>query len=188
MTVDHKIIEDCKRGRRRAQNKLYTKYARLMLGVCLRYSKDLAEAEDILQEGFIKVFSNISKLKDNGAIEAWIRRIMINTAISQVSKKKVYFDPIDESLPYDETEQEDLYLPVDPDALMEMVQNLPEGYRMVLNLYVFEGFTHKQIAQLLGIRETTSKTQLFKARKYLRKQLESKKLFTQNTVNNETIV
>lgn len=157
-----------------------------MLGVCLRYSKDLPEAEDILQEGFIKVFSNIHQLKEYGALEAWIRRIMVNTAISHLNKKRLHFDAIDDSVSYEQEAQDEGYLPVEPATLMKMIQELPAGYRTVLNLYVFEDFTHKQIAEILGITESTSKTQLFKARNLLRKQLENKNRTTQNIVRHET--
>ena len=116
MIVDHKIIEDCKAGKRRAQNRLYQKYAGVMLGVCLRYSKNLVEAEDVLQEGFIKVFSNISKLKDSGAIKAWIRRIMINTAITHSNKKKIYFEEINDDMISEADQDENTFLPVDPEV------------------------------------------------------------------------
>jgi len=186
MIVDHKIIEDCKAGKRRAQNRLYQKYAGVMLGVCLRYSKNLVEAEDVLQEGFIKVFSNISKLKDSGAIKAWIRRIMINTAITQCNKKKIYFEEINDDMISEADQDENTFFPVDPEVLMDIIQNLPEGYRMVLNLYIFEGFSHKEIANALNITESTSKSQLFKARKSIKKTLEDMHLINQNLVENET--
>ena len=186
MIVDRKIIEDCKAGKRRAQNRLYQKYAGVMLGVCLRYSKNLVEAEDVLQEGFIKVFSNISKLKDCGAIEAWIRRIMANTAITHCNKKKIYFEEINDDMLTEPDQDENTFLPVDPDVLMDIIQNLPEGYRMVLNLYIFEGFSHKEIANALNITESTSKSQLFKARKSIKKTLEDMHLMNQNLVENET--
>jgi len=186
MTVDNKIIEDCKAGKRRAQNMLYQKFSGIMLGICLRYSKNLAEAEDVLQEGFLKVFNNINTLKDIGAINGWIKRIMINTAITQSKKKKIYFEEINEEMVTESDPDEEAFLPVDPEILIGIIQSLPEGYRMVLNLYVFEGFSHREIANVMNITESTSKSQLFKARKSIKKILENKNLINQNLVENET--
>lgn len=172
MSVDDKIIEGCISGKRRAQNQLYQKYASGMLGVCLRYSKNLAEAEDILQDGFIKVYKNIKNFRKEGSFEGWIRRIIINSAITHINKNKISFNEIDEEkMEYpDETETES-YSPVDQEVLLNLIQKMPEGYRMVMNLYVFEGFTHKEISNVLNISENTSKSQLSKARKYLKNKL-----------------
>ena len=185
MNVDRKIIEDCIAGKRRAQNKLYNSLSGVMLGLCMRYSKNLAEAEDILQEGFIKVFTHIKKIKDYSALEGWIRRIMINTAITYIKKNKVYFEALNETEIPEQDAEDDVFYPVDPEILLEIIQQLPEGYRMVLNLYVFEGYSHKEIAELLSISENTSKTQLFKARRNIRTTLESKNLVTKKPVKNE---
>ncbi|MEZ5082368.1 MAG: sigma-70 family RNA polymerase sigma factor [Bacteroidales bacterium] len=170
MAVDHKIIEECIAGNRRAQSKLYKKYAAGMLGVCLRYSKNKEEAEDILQDGFIKVFTNIKKLKDYYAVEGWIKRIMVNTAITYFKKKKIYFENIDD-IEFAENTEEEAFYPVDAETLMKVIQHLPIGYRTVLNLYVFESYTHREIANLLGISENTSKTQLMKARRHIKSKL-----------------
>ncbi len=185
MTVDHKIIEDCKSGKRRAQSILYNMYAGVMLGICLRYSRNLNEAEDIMQEGFIKVFRYIGNLKDPDALKAWIKRIMINTAITHSKKNKIHFDELNEDT-ISEIEQEDeSYSPVDPEVLIGLIQKLPEGYRMVLNLYVFENYSHKEIANMLNISENTSKSQLFKARKSIRSSLELMNLVNKYPVENE---
>lgn len=188
MTVDQKIIEGCKAGKRRAQNRLYTMYAGAMLGVCLRYCSNLAEAEDVLQEGFIKVFTNISRLKDPGAISGWIRKIMVNTAITHATKKKLYFDEIKEDTLMVEEPEEATYQAADPELLIGIIQNLPAGYRMVLNLFVFEDYSHKEISEALNISESTSKSQLFKARKAVRKEVESMNMKNKNLVNHETRV
>jgi len=174
MSVDEKIIEGCISGKRRAQNQLYQKYSPGMLGVCLRYSNNLAEAEDILQEGFIKVFKNIKNFRKEGSFEGWIRRIIINSAITYISKNKITFKEIDEDKMEltEETETNESYIPVDPEVLLKLIQNMPEGYRMVINLYVFEGYRHKEISEILNISESTSKSQLSKARKYLKNELE----------------
>lgn len=185
MTVDHKIIEDCKAGKRRAQSRLYKAYAGAMLGICLRYCTSRAEAEDILQEGFIKVFSNITQLKENAALGAWIRTIMVNTAITHARRNKIDFYEINEDIIADPEQDENTLLPIKPEALISMIQELPHGYRMVLNLYVFENFSHKEIAAKLNISESTSKSQLFKARKAIRKAVENMNLNNNNLVKNE---
>lgn len=151
---------------------LYERYAGVMLSVCMRYAKNRDEAEDLLQEGFIKVFDKISTFRGQGSLEGWIRRIMINHALNYIKSKKLVFlqeDPqrwsdhlADDSHP--EAEQE-LYT---PEMMMKAVQELPDGYRVVFNLYVVEGFNHREIAESLGISENTSKSQLSRARRYLR--------------------
>jgi RNA polymerase sigma-70 factor (ECF subfamily) len=175
MTVDEKIIQGCIDGKRRAQNQLYNAFAPGMLGVCMRYCKNVAEAEDVLQEGFVKVFRYIKKFRGEGSFEGWIRRIMVNTAITNFNKRgKIYHEEINENTVSSESEPtgDEVYLPVDTETLMRLIQRMPEGYRMVLNLYVFEGYKHKEISGILDISENTSKSQLSKARKYLKNEME----------------
>lgn len=176
MSADKNIIEGCIAGKRNAQRQLFNKYSPAMLGVCLRYCKNLGDAEDVLQEGFIKVFGNLKSYRGTGTLGAWIKRIMINTALTQI-KKKVNFSTLTDELTEDAyligvSEEEVEYMPVDPEILIRMIQDMPEGYRTVLNLYVFEEYSHKEIAGMLNISENTSKTQLLKARKHLRSRLE----------------
>lgn len=173
MSVEEKIVDGCISGKRRAQNQLYQKYAPGMLGVCLRYSKNLTEAEDILQEGFIKVFKNIKNFRKEGSFEGWIRRIIINSAITHINKNKISFKEIDEDkmdFP-EQTETNETFAPVSQEVLLHLIQNMPEGYKMVLNLFVFEGYSHREISETLNISENTSKSQLSKARKYLKNKL-----------------
>jgi RNA polymerase sigma factor (sigma-70 family) len=176
MTVDQKIIEGCIEGKRRSQNQLYTKFSSGMLGVCLRYCRNLEDAEDVLQEGFIKVFRAIHTFRGESSIGSWIKRIMINTAITHnkklISSQFESIDLLDESNFEEKDEDTAIYQPVEPETLLKCIQQLPQGYRTVLNLYVFEGYSHKEIAGLLKITENTSKTQLFKARNHLRISLE----------------
>lgn len=146
-----------------------------MLGVCMRYASNRDEAEDIVQEGFIKVFQRITSFRREGSFEGWIKRIMINQALNHYRKnrKQPYHSVIEE---IDETEILNLEEPepLDPipaDTLLNMIQKLPEGYRMVFNLYVFEEYSHKEIAESLNVSESTSKTQLLKARRLLRKKI-----------------
>jgi len=146
------------------QRELYQRFAPKMYGVCLRYAGNAEEAEDILQEGFIKVFNKIGSFRSEGSFEGWIRRIFVNTAIEHF-RKKIYLQPITD---YEEDTVEGKYLTV-LDSLAEkdiiqLVQQLSPGYRTVFNMYVVEGYTHKQIAEALGISEGTSKSQLSRAK------------------------
>ncbi len=181
MDEKEKIIKACKKGKKGAFTKLYNMYAKKMLGVCMRYGKSLEEAEDILQEGFIKVFQKIDTYAFQGSFDGWIRRVMVNTAINHYNAHKKYYenelyasDSSDEGdkTDYEEDDYNEVKIP--PEVLMSMIQQLPEGYKMVFNLYVFEGMTHAEIATTLDISESTSKTQLFKARNKLKKLIEEK--------------
>ena len=161
---DADLIEGCIRGDRKMQHELYNRFASKMYGVCLRYAGNAEEAEDILQEGFIKVFNKIGSFRSEGSFEGWIRRIFVNTAIEHF-RKKIYLQPITD---YEEDTVEGKYLSV-LDSLAEkdiiqLVQQLSPGYRTVFNMYVVEGYTHKQIAEALNISEGTSKSQLSRAK------------------------
>jgi RNA polymerase sigma-70 factor (ECF subfamily) len=162
--TDNDLIEGCINGNRQMQYQLYERFASKMYGVCLRYAGNAAEAEDILQEGFIKVFNKIGSFRSEGSFEGWVRRIFVNTAIEHF-RKKTYQQPITD---YEENTIEGKYENV-LDSMAEkdiiaLVQQLSPGYRTVFNLYVIEGYTHKQIAEILGISEGTSKSQLSRAK------------------------
>jgi RNA polymerase sigma factor (sigma-70 family) len=161
---DTDLIEGCIRGDRKMQYELYQRFAPKMYGVCLRYAGNVEEAEDILQEGFIKIFNKIGSYRGEGSFEGWIRRIFVNTAIEHF-RKKTYLQPITEM---EESTVEGKYLSV-LDSLAEkdiiqLVQQLSPGYRTVFNMYVVEGYTHRQISEILGISEGTSKSQLSRAK------------------------
>jgi len=179
-TSEIKLIEDCIKGKRRAQSKLYKKYVKTMLGLCLRYSRNKSEAEDVLQEGFIKVFMNIKNFRMEGSFEGWMKRIMVNTALlNSRDNLKHYFHADIDSFEERITDQAIFETEENFSAkeLMNLVQGLPDGYRVVFNLYVFENYTHKEIAETLEISEGTSKSQLARARKFLQnklRELESK--------------
>ena len=158
------LLEGCRRGDRRMQQELYNRFASKMYGVCLRYASNAEGAEDILQQGFIKIFNKIDSYRGEGSFEGWIRRIFVNTAIEHF-RKKIYLQPITET---EENTVEGKYLSV-LDSLAEkdiiqLVQQLSPGYRTVFNMYVVEGYSHKQIAEILGISEGTSKSQLSRAK------------------------
>jgi len=167
------IIHGCLRGSTQHQRLLYERFAGKMYAVCLRYARSQSDAADILQEGFVKVFTKLDQFHFQGSFEGWIRRIMINTALRAYQKQR--FDM--------ETSGYEIFpdAPVDPDAiatlseaeLLELIGRLPEGYRVVFNLVAIEGYSHAEVAQTLGIQESTSRSQLTKARRWLCEQLET---------------
>ena len=176
MIIDESIIKGCIAGKRSAQNALYRKFSGMMLSVCMRYAQNRDEAEDILQEAFIKIFQNIATFRGEGSFEGWMKRIMINHALNHYrkNKKMPFHQDIDEINEQEILNKEDFsthHEPVSADILLSLIQRLPHGYRMVFNLYVFEEYSHKEIGKELSISENTSKTQLLKARRMLRRKL-----------------
>jgi RNA polymerase sigma factor (sigma-70 family) len=158
------FLEGCRLNDRKAQEMLYRSLSSKMMGVCLRYASSQFEAEEILQIGFIKVFKNINQFAEKGSFEGWIRRIMINTAIEQ-SRKRIILQDIDEI--EENTMLNSQWFEIDSlevRDLLKMIQELALGYRLVFNMYVIEGYSHKEIALALDISESTSKSQLFRAR------------------------
>ena len=174
MKSDRQIIELCVRHDRKAQQILYDKYSRLLLGVCLRYATDKAEAEDILQDSFLKIFFSIKDYKGSGSFIGWLRKIAVNTAITHYHKNLKYRYHIDiEEYVSVETGvtsfEEDFFT---SDELYKVLNELPTGYRMVFNLYAVEGYKHKEIAEMLGIDTNTSKSQYSRAKSVIRDKLE----------------
>jgi RNA polymerase sigma factor (sigma-70 family) len=170
------IVKGCREGKRTAQKQLYEKYVSSMLAICLRYSKSRDEAEDLIQEGFLKIFQNINTYRNHGSLEGWIKRIMINHALNQYKKnRKIPFaedvETINENEILSVHDEPEYIEPVPSETLLAMIQSLPEGYRMVFNLYVFEGYSHKEIAEAMNFSENTSKTQLMKARRQLQNKI-----------------
>ena len=152
-------------------------YASRMYAVCLRYCSDKDAAKDILQDGFIKVFDHISQFRSSGSLEGWIRRIIVNTALEKFRKaKRIHFTDQFPELSEQEAEvsEEQYDHEISMEDLMEMVQQLPDQYRYVFNLYVFEDMTHKEIAERLEIAEGTSKSDLSRARKILQREIKNK--------------
>ena len=170
MLGEQELIDGCRKGSRSCQKALYERYCRKMMVVCLRYSKTTAEAEDILQEGFVKVFQGIKDFRQESKLETWITRIMVNTALNQ-QRKKLYFFPMvdveDIDLPEAEVSVSGIHLA----QLMEMIQSLPQGCQIVFNLFAIEGYNHKEIGELMGISEGTSKSQYARARSLLQQKL-----------------
>lgn len=158
------LIKGCVEGNRRMQEEMYRRFSPRMYAVCLRYAGNTEEAEDILQEGFIKIFKKLDSFRSEGSFEGWVRRIFVNTAIEHFRRKR-YLMPVTEK---EENTIEGKYTSVLDDLgakdIMALVQELSPGYRTVFNMYVVEGYTHKEIADMLGISEGTSKSQLSRAK------------------------
>ncbi|HOP14166.1 sigma-70 family RNA polymerase sigma factor [Lentimicrobium sp.] len=169
---EQQLLKDCLKGDVHAQKRLYEKYARKMFGVCLRYAGDQPMAEDFMQEGFIRVFANLKNYRMEGSFEGWIRRIMINTSLEILRKKDIfrYASPLDNDFQVSDQAEEGEDVP-DTDALVRLIQAMPAGFRAVFNLYVVENCSHKEIGQMLGISEGTSKSQYARARAWLQKRL-----------------
>jgi RNA polymerase sigma factor (sigma-70 family) len=162
------IIAGCITGNRNCQSDLYALFSPKMMVVCLRYSKNLEEAEEILQDGFIRVFKFIGQFKNEGSFEGWIRKIMVNCALQKL-RSQANLRPVVSLQPeMDEEHYEDNIIEnINGKEMMEMVQALSPAYRMVFNLYYFEGYKHREIAEKLGIEEGTSKSNLAQAKKNL---------------------
>ncbi|MEA1886845.1 MAG: RNA polymerase sigma factor [Bacteroidota bacterium] len=166
---EEEILEGCRKNKRRYQEILYRKYARKMYGICMSYAGNRDMAQDILQDSFIKVFKKIKHYKSEGSLEGWIRRIIANTAIDHLRKETSKHKYITEK---EEIEEEKVH---EPDAIeklktqdvLDLVAQLPDGARMIFNLYAVEGFTHKEIAAKMDISVGTSKSQFSRARKML---------------------
>jgi RNA polymerase sigma factor (sigma-70 family) len=166
------LIGDCMSGRRPAQNRIYEIFAPRMLTVCMRYANDREEAEEILQEGFIKVFTHIFQFRKEGSFEGWVRRIVVNAALQRFREKARMFPVISlhEELVVKASGNE-TYANIGYKDLLELVQKLPPAYRLVFNLYVFEGMKHREIAEALKISEGTSKSNLYDARLILQREI-----------------
>jgi len=166
------LIKACSNGDNKAFRRIYEIHSGTMYSICLRYMNNEDEAKDALQEGFIKVFKNISQFTFSGSFEGWMKRIFVNSSIELIRKRKMHLD-------VSELNSNDLPLTakietgsMDAEKMMTLVQQLPEGYRTVFNMFIVDGYSHKEISDYLEISESTSKTQLFKARKQLQEWLQ----------------
>lgn len=172
---ESKIIKKCLKKNAQAQRALYEKYRVKWFMICLRYANNKMEAEDMLQEGLISVFTNLKQFDSKRAeFSAWSNKIMVNAALQYLRKwKKLNFNQSIDDYDTQITFHEDVFDNLGAKELTLLIQKLPEGYRVVFNMYVVEGYKHKEIADVLGISESTSKTQLLKAKKMLRNKLET---------------
>ena len=172
---ERKLVKDCLKGLPQAQRQLYDCFAQTMLGICYRYTKSIADAEDVLQEGFIKVFTNLQQYRFEGELGAWIRQVMVRTALNYLKKNKRYSN----ELSYDEinlhpVSEDNPVMLLQAKDLADLIRQLPTGYQAIFNLHAIEGFTHVEIGAMLGINEGTSRSQYARARALLISWLENK--------------
>lgn len=176
---DQELVARCQKGEREAQHELFKRYAGKMMTVCRRYFSSIEEAEDILQEGFIKVFERLHQWQGTGALGGWIRTIMINTALTQIRSQKKWKDTADvNTLENIDSDTVSALQQLQAEEILQLIEKMPSGYRTVFNLFAIEGYGHKEIGEMLGISENTSKTQFLKSKEWLKKTLaEQEKYF-----------
>jgi RNA polymerase sigma-70 factor (ECF subfamily) len=168
------LIENCKIDDTKAQSELYKLFSSKLFAICLKYSRSYVEAEDNLQDAFITIFDKIEQYKNKGSFEGWLKRITVNTALQRYRNEKV-FDILNENTIEDvELEVEDSAVSID--YLLQIIQELPNRYRLVFNLYVLDGYSHKEIANMLNINIGTSKSNLARARQILKQTIENHKI------------
>ena len=169
MSLDQ-LINECKEKHPKAQEELYKRYATTLFSVCLKYASSYADAEDILQDSFITIFDKMVQYENKGSFEGWLKRIAINTALQRYRKPGVFNIINEENIPevLVEVDEESINL----DFLLGIIQELPDRYRLVFNLYVLDGYSHKEIAKLLEISDGTSKSNLARARQILKDKIE----------------
>jgi RNA polymerase sigma factor (sigma-70 family) len=162
------LIQGCLKKDSIAQRALFEKYAGILMTICRRYAKDQPEAEDMLQDAFISVFSHINQFKSTGSFEGWLKKITVNAAIRVLQKRKVRVIAISNEQHEIESNDLNIYADLNAEDLLKLVNQLPDGYRMIFNLYVIEGYSHDEIAIMLKIKTATSRSQLSKARTMLK--------------------
>lgn len=174
------MLAGCLRNNAAAQEALYNRFSPRMLGVCYRFAKNREDAEDMLQDGFIKVFSQIHQYRNEGALEGWIRRIVVHTCINILKKNKKFSESVDIIHAKSVYVNEEMIPSImQAKQVVECIRLLPLGYRTVLNLYAIEGFSHKEIAAILDIEESTSRSQYTRAKAMLEEILIRKKIIQQ---------
>ena len=177
--IHQDIIDRCCEGDQKAQFQLYKLYYKPMYSVSLRIVNDIEEAEDVMQESFLSAFKNIKSYRGEVSFGAWLKKIVVNRSLDVLKKRKVKFEEINERT----TEIEDYHMPVkelDAKILQNAIQQLSDGYRIVLSLYLIEGYDHEEISQILGISNSASRTQLLRAKNKLRELLKGKEVFSYN--------
>jgi RNA polymerase sigma-70 factor (ECF subfamily) len=165
--MEIKLIKQCLEGDRGAQTEFYHRFAPKMFALCYRYANNYHTAQDILQEGFVKVFTRLDMFEARGSLEGWVRRIMVNTALEVLRKKS----PTDRFRELEEVKEvgvpEDTLDKIETQVLMDLIQQIPDGYREVLNLFIVEGYSHQEISEMMSITESNSKIRLMRARTML---------------------
>ncbi|MFN4083339.1 MAG: RNA polymerase sigma factor [Bacteroidia bacterium] len=176
-SLDEEIFKQCLQNNRKAQEEFYNHFCRIMYAVCLRYSNNTEDANDILQEGFIKVFGKLHQYSGKGSLEGWIKRIFINTALEHYRVHKVYHNQSDIDYANENPQNDFLLEKISVKEILQVLNKMATGYRTVINLYAIEGYSHAEIAEMLGISEGTSKSQLARARQVLANELKKLKGF-----------
>jgi len=173
MVDEKKVIELCIKGNRKAQYELYEAYSRRMMSVCLRYMGDYETAQDVLQNGFIRLFTNLENFQFNGSFDGWVRRIFVNTALEHLRKNDVLHSAADIELSQASLMQNEHTVidELSANDILKLINNLPPGFRTVFNMFAIEGYSHKEIAEKLGITESTSRSQFTRARQILQKKI-----------------
>ena len=167
---DSELIEGCRQNNRKSQERLYKKYAGILLGICMRYVKNRAEAEDVMMEGFMKIYKMMPTFTASGSFEGWMKRIMVYTAIEHY--RKLSKMPFDEYNSQDHGVDDYVIDNISARDILKLMDEMPAGYRMILNMHAIEGYTHKEISELMGISEGTSKSQLNRSKIFLKKLIE----------------
>jgi RNA polymerase sigma-70 factor (ECF subfamily) len=177
------MVEGCRKGKPRAQQAVYGHFADRMLGACFRYVKNRPEAEDLMITGFTKAFQKISQFSGEGSFEGWLRRIMVNECLMYLRSQKNMQYPLELEIAERQVDYVTVNTELEAQDLLQMIGELPDGYRTVFNLYAIEGYTHPEIAEKLGISEGTSKSQLSKARALLRRMVERHQRISSSQMN-----
>jgi len=168
------LIYNCKRGDRKAQEQLYREYSRILFGICLKYSRNKTEAEDNLHDSFMTIYDKIGQYKFKGSFEGWMKRITVNTVL-QKYRKEEYLSVVSENME-EEAEEESGYIDVGLSTLLGYIQELPNKYRLTFNMYVLDGYSHKEISEALGTSMGTSKSNLARARTILKEKIKKKNI------------
>jgi RNA polymerase sigma factor (sigma-70 family) len=179
------LIQGCMKRERASQQRLFDTYSPKMYAICLRYVRDEMEAEDILVTAFTKIFEKIPQFKGEGSFEGWIRRIVVNDALTYLRKSRTMYLETDLEEADRDINLEQLADHLEAEDLLNMIQQLPAGYRVVFNMYAIDGYSHKEIAGHLGISENTSKSQLSRARVYLQKMLADREPGAKKKLSND---
>jgi len=175
--TEESLIKKCASGNSLAQKTFYEKFAGKMMGVCLRYAKDYEEAQDIMQDAFIKIFGKLANYEKKGSLEGWVRRIVVNTALDSYRKNKKHQQNVGvDSVDYLLENKTFIIEELNANDLLAVIKTIPAGYQMVFNLFAIEGYSHREIAEKLNITESTSKSQYSRARKLLREILVEKNI------------
>jgi RNA polymerase sigma factor (sigma-70 family) len=184
-TKENELITGCRKRDRSAQKQLYEQFSSKMYGICYRYVKDAMLAEDILVTGFTKIFEKIDQFKNEGSFEGWIRRILVNEALTHLRRQRLMYVETDLEQADREPDYEQLADHLEEEDLLNMISRLPAGYRVVFNMYAIDGYSHREIADQLGISENTSKSQLSRARAFLQKLLSEQEHFIQRKIKSD---